>query len=72
MTSSQHPWTLSYSFGRALQTETMKIWNGKDENVKEAQAKLLSIAKACSEAGLGQFQGGDLSKDGTYVANYKY
>lgn len=72
MVDVKHPWTLSYSFGRALQTETLKLWAGKDENVKKAQEKLLSISKACSQAGLGQLEGGDLSKDGTYVANYKY
>jgi fructose-bisphosphate aldolase class I len=31
------PWQLSFSFSRALQEETMKIWSGLDENVTKAQ-----------------------------------
>ena len=30
------PWTLSYSFGRALQIEALDIWAGKEENVEAA------------------------------------
>ncbi|KAI4306257.1 hypothetical protein L6164_029550 [Bauhinia variegata] len=31
------PWTLSFSFGRALQQSTLKTWAGKKENVPKAQ-----------------------------------
>ena len=31
------PWHLSFSFGRALQTSTLKAWGGKPENVGKAQ-----------------------------------
>merc|ERR1719454_2355656 len=71
MCEIKHPWTLSYSFGRALQKETLATWMGKDENIKPAQEKLLNVCKACSSAGLGKFEGG-LSKDSSYVANYAY
>ena len=45
------PWQISFSFGRALQSEALKIWEGKSENIKKAQdvfynrAKLVSIAR---------------------------
>lgn len=44
------PWQLSYSFGRALQQEALKVWMGKPENVKTAQETLLSRAKKVSQA----------------------
>jgi fructose-bisphosphate aldolase class I len=39
------PWALTFSFGRALQASVLKAWQGKDENVKTAQAQLVSRAK---------------------------
>lgn len=71
MKEIKHPWTLSFSFGRAIQKETLQAWNGKDENIAAAHEKLLSVCKAMSMAGLGKFEGG-LSQDSSYVANYKY
>lgn len=44
------PWQLSYSFGRALQQEALKVWMGKPKNVKTAQETLLSRAKKVSQA----------------------
>ena len=32
------PWSLTFSYGRALQAEAMKTWAGKRENVMAAQA----------------------------------
>merc|ERR1711990_823518 len=73
MCEIKHPRTLSYSFGRALQKEALGIWGGKDENAEKAQAKLLAVCKACSEAGLGKYEDGKgLSKDSSYVQNYAY
>lgn len=46
-----HPWELSFSYGRALQTAALKAWDGKPENVGLGQrayyhrAKLNSIAR---------------------------
>ena len=32
----KHPWNMSFSYGRALQTTVLKAWQGKPENVKAA------------------------------------
>ncbi|MDO8573709.1 MAG: class I fructose-bisphosphate aldolase [Candidatus Daviesbacteria bacterium] len=42
------PWQLSYSYGRALQEEALKIWSGKDENVAAAQQTFLDRCKKVS------------------------
>ncbi|KAL4554672.1 hypothetical protein LXL04_037273 [Taraxacum kok-saghyz] len=39
------PWTLTFSFGRALQSSTLKTWGGKKENVAAAQAVFLARCK---------------------------
>lgn len=31
------PWSLSFSYGRALQKSVLKAWQGKDENIQKAQ-----------------------------------
>ncbi|KAK7275940.1 hypothetical protein RIF29_17067 [Crotalaria pallida] len=70
------PWTLSFSFGRALQQSTLKAWAGKEENVKKAQDALLTRAKANSEATLGTYKGsatlGDGASESLHVKDYKY
>jgi fructose-bisphosphate aldolase class I len=49
-----HPWEISFSYGRALQTAALKAWDGKAENVGAGQrafyhrAKLNSSARAAS------------------------
>ncbi|OGK09339.1 hypothetical protein A2767_03850 [Candidatus Roizmanbacteria bacterium RIFCSPHIGHO2_01_FULL_35_10] len=48
------PWQLSYSFGRALQQEALRVWGGKSENVKAAQDAFLVRAKKVSEARNGK------------------
>jgi len=48
------PWSLTFSYGRALQSTTLKTWAGKDENWKAAQDILVKLAKANSEAQLGK------------------
>ncbi|XP_024966369.1 fructose-bisphosphate aldolase, cytoplasmic isozyme 1 [Cynara cardunculus var. scolymus] len=69
------PWTLSFSFGRALQSSTLKTWGGKKENVAAAQAGFLARCKANSEATLGKYGGdgaGGLASESLYVKEYKY
>lgn len=44
----QRPWSLSFSFGRALQSGVLKAWGGKTENVKAAQDALIERARANS------------------------
>src|SRR3989344_518155 len=50
---SDHPWALSFSFGRALQDEAMKAWGGKEENRQNAQSAFLKFAKMDAEARRG-------------------
>ncbi|AQL04500.1 Fructose-bisphosphate aldolase 7 cytosolic [Zea mays] len=70
------PWTLSFSFGRALQQSTLKKWVGKKENVAAAQATFVIRCKANSEAALGKYAGsgaGDAAaSESLYVKGYKY
>jgi len=49
------PWTLSFSYGRALQEDCLKAWAGKKENVKIAQDALLKRAHLNSLASLGKY-----------------
>ena len=32
----KHPWNMTFSFGRALQSSVLTAWGGKDENIKVA------------------------------------
>jgi fructose-bisphosphate aldolase class I len=50
----KNPWTLSFSYGRALQTSCLKAWVGAEANVPAAQAALLRVSEANSKASLGQ------------------
>ena len=68
----KHPWTMTYSFGRALQSSVLTTWAGKEENVETAQKRLLERCIDCSKASLGKFEGGSGSTTSDYVANYKY
>jgi fructose-bisphosphate aldolase class I len=47
------PWTLSFSFGRALQAPALAVWKGDDANVSGAQAALRDRAERNSAALLG-------------------
>lgn len=52
------PWNLSFSYGRALQEDCLKIWQGKEENVKKAQEALLKRARLNSLACFGEYNSG--------------
>jgi fructose-bisphosphate aldolase class I len=73
---AKKPWTLSFSFGRALQQSTLKAWGGKKENLEKAQATFLKRAKANSEATLGTYKGDSNLAEGAseslHVKDYKY
>jgi fructose-bisphosphate aldolase class I len=58
MNLSQNPWTLSFSFGRALQNSVLSTWDGKPENIEAAQDRLRERIMACSQATLGEYTGG--------------
>ncbi|KAI4378682.1 hypothetical protein MLD38_016127 [Melastoma candidum] len=70
------PWSLSFSFGRALQQSTLKTWAGKKENIPKAQAAFLTRCKANSEATLGTYKGDAVLAEGAseslHVKDYKY
>lgn len=50
------PWNLTFSYGRALQAECLKVWSGKQENVKSAQAALLHRCRMNYLATKGQWK----------------
>ena len=69
------PWNLSFSYGRALQKTVLQVWQGKDVNIKAAQAALMVRAKANSEAQLGRYMGdagGAVANESNYKKNYTY
>lgn len=49
------PWNLSFSYARALQDSSMKIWAGKTQNVAAAQAAFAKRARLNSLASLGSY-----------------
>ena len=49
------PWTLTYSYGRALQAASLQAWGGKPENVAAGRAAILHRAKMNSLASKGQY-----------------
>eukprot|EP00919_Chromeraceae_sp_WS-2016_P008167 GHVR01019333.1.p2 GENE.GHVR01019333.1~~GHVR01019333.1.p2 ORF type:complete len:130 (-),score=34.14 GHVR01019333.1:97-486(-) len=53
-----HPWSLSFSYGRALQASCLKAWMGDKAKVQASQKVLTDRAKANSEAQKGVYQGG--------------
>jgi fructose-bisphosphate aldolase, class I len=53
--SSDIPWKLSFSFGRALQSPALKIWKGSPANAEAAQAALLYRAKCNGFALQGKY-----------------
>ncbi|KAL5110427.1 Fructose-bisphosphate aldolase [Taenia crassiceps] len=73
--SLKKPWTLTFSFGRAIQASVIKIWSGREENVPAAQHELIKLCKANSEAALGTFSGDLETSAGVqslFVANHVY
>ncbi len=57
MNASGHPlpWTLTFSYGRALQQTAMRVWNGDSANVHQAQQALLWRARCNGSAALGTY-----------------
>jgi fructose-bisphosphate aldolase class I len=49
------PWQLSFSYGRALQEETLKSWLGKEANVAAGQKSFYRRAKLNSMARYGDY-----------------
>merc|ERR1712076_250269 len=69
------PWALTFSYGRALQASVIKAWQGKPENVAEAQKVLLYRARLNSLACRGKYEGEDggfAAGKSLFVANHQY
>lgn len=49
------PWNVSFSYARALQDDSMRIWAGLAKNVPAAQAAFYKRAKLNSSAALGRY-----------------
>jgi fructose-bisphosphate aldolase class I len=50
------PWSLTFSYGRALQAAPQKAWSGKSENIAAAQRAFAHRAKMNGLAALGQWK----------------
>jgi len=75
MNVTPNPWSLTFSFGRALQASVLKAWGGKDENIKAAQDMLRALCQANGMANMGKYDHskGHPSVTGTlYVKGYSY
>jgi len=75
MNVTPNPWSLTFSFGRALQASVLKAWGGKEENTKAAQDMLLALCQANGMAQMGKYNAaaGHPSVTGQlYVKNYTY
>ncbi len=48
------PWPLTFSYARALQSEALEVWKGKEENISIAQEVFLSRLHKVAAASLGQ------------------
>ena len=51
------PWTVSFSYGRALQTPALKAWKGRPGRVAAAKAALRHRAQCNRLAALGKYRG---------------
>ncbi|KAL7079815.1 hypothetical protein ACQ4LE_000731 [Meloidogyne hapla] len=69
------PWTLTFSYGRALQSSVLKTWKGSDANIAEAQKVLLHRAKANGDAQMGKYtgeEGAASAAESLFVAKHAY
>uniref|UniRef100_A0A0P4W855 Fructose-bisphosphate aldolase n=1 Tax=Scylla olivacea TaxID=85551 RepID=A0A0P4W855_SCYOL len=73
-TVGRKPWSLTFSYGRALQASAIKAWKGTD--VKAGQAELMKRARANGMAALGKYTAGSCSgaagEAGLFVKNHQY
>jgi len=59
------PWSVSFSYGKALQKTCIATWLGKAENNAKAQEALLNRSRANSEACKGTYVAGSCASIGT-------
>nr|BAF51685.1 fructose-bisphosphate aldolase [Dicyema acuticephalum]BAF51686.1 fructose-bisphosphate aldolase [Dicyema acuticephalum] len=69
-----YPWSLSFSYGRALQHSVIRTWNGDCANNNLAVAQLIKRANACSDAAQGVHSGTDdaSANESLFVAKHVY
>ena len=49
------PWTISFSYGRALQDPALEAWHGRNENLKAGQDALYHRARCNSAASMSAY-----------------
>ncbi|KAF2073340.1 hypothetical protein CYY_005358 [Polysphondylium violaceum] len=72
---ANRPWSLSFSYGRALQASVLKAWSGETAKIEEARKVYIHRAKCNSLAQLGKYEGEEASasaSESLFVTNYKY
>ena len=65
------PWTLTYSFGKALQSSVLKALKGKPENIPAAQEAFFKACKANAEAALRKYSLESGSTEPNFVVSNK-
>ncbi len=53
--SGKQPWPITYSYSRAVQDPVIRIWKGKSNNTKKAQAKFTQLLAQNSAARNGEY-----------------
>jgi len=69
------PWTLSFSYGRALQSSVIQTWLGQQSNLEAARKIFLHRARCNGFAVLGKYEGEEktgLAAQDLHVKNYTY
>jgi fructose-bisphosphate aldolase class I len=69
------PWSLTFSYGRALQQSVLLVWKGDDANIEGVQTVFVVCAKANGMANLGKYTGGcggDAATASSFVKGYVY
>lgn len=51
----QQPWPITFSYSRAIEEPVLNVWQGKPENIPEAQKMLLHASKMNSLASIGEY-----------------
>eukprot|EP00397_Hematodinium_sp_SG-2012_P038693 GEMP01042130.1.p1 GENE.GEMP01042130.1~~GEMP01042130.1.p1 ORF type:complete len:371 (+),score=103.94 GEMP01042130.1:32-1114(+) len=71
---TKRPWTLSFSYGRALQASALKAFGANKSDADGIQKVFMTRAATNGAASLGKFEGsGDASaKESLFVKNYIY
>lgn len=61
----KHPWELSFSYGRALQEDALKVWKGQASNAAAAQRAFYHRARCNGAARKGEYTSAMEEKAGT-------